>query len=216
MKKTIFIIFILLSFGGSASAATDRIYLEGPREPIAPGSVFSVRVYIDASEPLNTLDVTLKYSQNELASLGFNNNSSQVTLWPESPKAEDGEITFAGGFIPAFEDSRGEVIRLEFKALKAGTPEITFTKSDFYKADGKGTLVEATSSGFSLEVNDEGKVLSENIVAFQEPVANVEIAKELEALRSRESWKRTYTYGIAALIVLFVGILLYNKRRRKI
>ena len=132
------------------------IYFVEPNIAVAPGSDFSIDVLLDATEPINAIDLEIIYPKDKLKFLNFDNTHSIVNIWQESPALfSDGNIHLVGGIFKSFTGEKGLVIKLVFRALEIGQPELSFVKNNIYLADGKGTklLVDTLISNISITKN---------------------------------------------------------------
>lgn len=142
MKKIFLILFSIFYFLASEAIvlAAPRLYLEETNQAVV-GNTFSVRVLLDADQALNAYSVTLRYSTDFLEPAGFNNGHSIIDVWRGDPVIASGEIKLSGGSLVPFKGFGGELITLNFKALKEGAAGIALGDSRVYLSDGKGTKV---------------------------------------------------------------------------
>ena len=147
---SIFFSFILLSifyflFSHSVSAANNpRIYFETAVKQVAPSSEFTVKILLDAPQPINAIDVDIDYSQDTLELISLNNSKSIIDFWQGGPQNLSAEktVNLRGGSIDPFTGSGGKIITLNFRAKKEGRANLSFAKSNLYYADGKGTRAD--------------------------------------------------------------------------
>src|SRR3989344_1454359 len=96
---SIFFSFILLSifyflFSHSVSAANNpRIYFETAVKQVAPSSEFTVKILLDAPQPINAIDVDIDYSQDTLELISLNNSKSIIDFWQGGPQNLSAEKT---------------------------------------------------------------------------------------------------------------------------
>ena len=137
---SISLFFPLLLFPASA-ADNPRIYFETPVKQVAPGSEFTVKVLVDAPQPINAIDIDISYSEDTLELVSINSSKSFIDFWRGgSENLQSGNtINLQGGSIEPFSGNNGEVITLKFRAKKEGQANLSFTKVNLYYADGKGT-----------------------------------------------------------------------------
>lgn len=125
----------------------------------------------------------------------------------------------SGGLIKPFSGKKGSVIKLLFKSLSQGkteTSSLSFQKSDLYLFDGKGTKITASSQNFSLQVAENGKVLSADSIPFVSTPSDIVIEEGVKDYKSHVFWKNAIIILALILFFAFIIIWVYNKRRRKI
>ncbi len=132
----------VLAFSASDVPA---VYLRSSGTEFAPGSEFSVNLLVTSSAQLNALSLVVRYPSDKLQLLNIGTAGSVINFWKEEPGlAGDGLIAFEGGASAPFSGDDLLIARLDFRALAAGTAPLGLVKTDFYYADGKGTLVQAS------------------------------------------------------------------------
>lgn len=176
----------------SATGGAFRTYLKANTNEVAPNSEFTVKVLIDAPQPINALEMEINYSPKVLQFVSSNNSNSIIDFWHGDPGFQPpGIIHLEGGSIDSFSGTSGEVITLKFRAKSGGSANLSFGRADLYQADGKGTLARAdasqslkisivegaaTPSELAAEVNDKNPPIIETARAVSSPVDNSRIA----------------------------------------
>jgi len=224
MKKlTLLILFLNLFLAGHVAQAQNnsslnRVYLEGPLSPIALESKFSISVLLDGVDPINAFDLEIVYEKDKLKFSNSDNTGSIVDIWQPAPRIlPNGNIRLGGGILKAFNGKKGLFVKLSFKAIGLGRPKFFFAKSNLYIADGKGTEVQPLTGDFSVSLKEDGKLISEPTVPFEETEADVLIKKDLESFKSQMFLKKIFIL-LPYFILLIFGICVwavYNKHRRK-
>ncbi|HEY4502954.1 MAG TPA: cohesin domain-containing protein [Candidatus Paceibacterota bacterium] len=228
MKKFILVIlFFTLFLSGSRIFAEEssKIYFRGPEGSVAPGSTVALGIFLDSTVPINAFDLEVTYRADKLEFLGSGNIDSIVNIWQNKPSIMiPGKVGFSGGILKAFSGEGGLIINLSFKVLDGGEPlenskiSFSFSKSDLYLADGKGTKVETSKSSFSLNLAESGKIISSPVTPFQTTPENALIEKELENFKSDRVAKKIFIPFIILAVLIFVICIwaVYNKRKRKL
>src|SRR3989344_1395916 len=199
-------------FGAEGDVA--KIYLKVPSTPIAPKSQFSVTVLLDAGNPVNAFDIEINFPKDKLKFISFNNTNSVVDLWQTKPTIlPNGNLGFSGGIIKSFQGVGGLVGIIFFEAVSTGVPQASFTKSDFYISDGKGTKIVAEAGSGTLAIRDDGKVLSASIIPFQDTSSDILVEEGLQTFKSNKLFKNI-SILLTILVVVIGAFLVYNKYKR--
>lgn len=152
--KILFFVFLFFIFS-KTSFASSRIYFTVPADELAPSSEFVVSVMLDTTDPINAVDIELKYDPKIIKFLDFNNAGSIIDFWQSAPSiTESGNIKLSGGILNGFNGKSGLVLKIYFKASSIGNDKISFIKKDIYLADGKGTLVTPETNPLILSIKN--------------------------------------------------------------
>ena len=216
-KIIVFIVFVsTVAYGAVVLAAGDKLYFSGPKDSIAPGSTFSVSVLVDTTFSINAVNVEINFPDNQLQFLDFDNTDSIINIWQTKPEInQNGNLVFSGGMIKAFEGTAGLLGKITFQALSPGSPKLSFSKSDVYLADGKGTKVTLEASATTLSMEESAKIISIPVVSFQSTPEDVAIQQELDNFKSKMSFKRSLLFVLIGFILLSGSFLVYNRHKRK-
>lgn len=133
---------VLLPWCGiTAFAATARIAFSDPSA--AAGSEFTVKMKITGSAPLSSADVMLSYDAASLEFIeGTNTDGGNGALRVHGDAGADGASTLA--------------YELKFKALIAGTSQITVKEQEVYDADSKLVTVDQLGTSKVTVTAEEG------------------------------------------------------------
>lgn len=146
MQKAKFKILMLVFLGsfvffGNARAAT--LYAGSAQENVNEGQTFVVEWYVDTErEPLNLLNLQLKFSAETLDILEMSKGNSILSLWLKEPFTDNttGVIELIGGAPGGFNHSRAPILRTTFFAKKTGKAQISMNQSSVaFRHDGKGS-----------------------------------------------------------------------------
>ncbi len=191
MKK-FFLIFSVLSFFFintiNAEEKKPEVYFRTTHETFAPGSEFTVGVFVNSESPINAFHLEIGFSPQTLEFVNYNTNFSFVEFWRRDPEVfEDGIIKIEGGTSKPFIGTSGEILKLNFKVKKEGLGQWSFRVADFYYADGLGTLAETSrvpmtvsfsnsAPFYSLDKNDKQSPVIAGLEISRNPVDNSRIA----------------------------------------
>lgn len=164
----------------SAVDEDPNLYFKTTAESFAPGSNFSVGVFVDSNKPINALHLEIGYSIQTLEFLNFNTNPSIIDFWRNDPEAlDDGIIKLEGGTAKAFEGKAGEIIQINFRAKREGLAQWSFRKAELYYADGEGTPAKSDVSPMSLTISPFAQLTSVAQEDKQAPVfLDVKVIKD--------------------------------------
>lgn len=157
----ILLVFVCCAISHSALALGPKAYMTGPVGVIAPRSEFNVSVYIDAVDPVNAVDMEIKFPKDKLQFLKSNDAGSLIDLWQtKAAVLPNGNIGFSGGIMRSFTGNHGLLLTLSFKALTSGNPEISFVTKNIFLANGEGTKVSLPSTSLTASVQEGVKVVA--------------------------------------------------------
>lgn len=149
-NRALFLTFLvpclLLLVSSPVYAETNpQVYFQAAVNKVPPSGEFTVRVLVNASQPINAVDIGISYSSEIIELISLNNGKSIIDFWSgdsQSPP-RGSAITLQGGSIEPFSGDGGEIITLKFRAKREGQANLSFTKVNLYYADGKGTRAQA-------------------------------------------------------------------------
>ena len=138
-----------------ASANRSRFYFE-TTGPATVGSVVSVKVLFDDDLPVNAYAVQIVYPADALEFIGFNDARSIIDVWENKMLLASGTVAIAGGSTVPFNGTKGELITLDFKALREGKVDIAFARTAAYAANGRGTAISPANEELTLAIGPVG------------------------------------------------------------
>lgn len=224
MKKLIFaLLLICLAISARVLAeesSTVKIYFDGPKESVAPGSQIVIGVFLDTKVPINAFDVGVSYRTDKLQFLGSDNTNSIVNIWKTKPEGgAPGSVEFSGGILKSFTGSGGLLVRLSFRVLATNkatdTFNLSFSKNDIYLADGKGTKAEVSTPSFSLSVKEDAEVISSPIEPFQSTPTDILIEEGLQDFEPGPPVWKLLLAVLVFIVLVFCLVWVYNKLKRK-
>lgn len=146
--------FLFFASGTIASAATLSIGVSS--QQVKKGDTVTATVYVNSSGvAINNVDGKLSVPSDMLEIQSVSTAGSAMALWVEQPSYGSGQVSFNGGITnPGFTGSNGKVLSVVLKAIKAGTPTISFSSATVRANDGLGTNVLTTKGTASLTISD--------------------------------------------------------------
>lgn len=137
------------------------VRLEASSVTVEAGSKFSIAVYAYASEPVNAVDITLRFDPDKVKVTAVDRGQSVITLWTEEPVITDGSVRLRGGTYRRGFVNEHLIATIDLVAKQAG--ESTFKATDvmLLAGDGAGSTVtvsetpEQTASLYIYDVGDE-------------------------------------------------------------
>lgn len=153
-------IFVLFFYAHSAFAAD--IFLGIDKNQVNVNDTVSAVVYVNtAGVPINSAEGIVGFSTDILSVESVSLGGSVFSIWVEQPSFSNaiGTVSFNGGSPnPGFNGARGAIIRITFRAKKAGAVNLTFNSANVYANDGLGTDVTSARRGASVEVVERSVV----------------------------------------------------------
>jgi hypothetical protein len=155
------------------------VYFAAPAGLIAQHSVFTVDVLVDTPKPINAVSVNVVYPPDRISLRSIKTNGSFIAIWRDiSPVADsDGTVRFEGGAMASFSGSGGKIGTLVFEAITQGAGQLSFSKTDFYAADGTGSRIVASGVPLDITVaSEEASSTTSALAQAPPPIINVLIA----------------------------------------
>jgi hypothetical protein len=148
---------LILVFGiqvNIANAATISIIPDNTS--VSVGSIFNANVYVSANgTSINNAEGSISFPPDLLQVISVSNSSSIFNIWLEQPSYSNstGQISFNGGVPnPGFSSNMGNALRVQFRAIKAGTAPISFSSALIRANDGLGTDVTSGKTGTTVNI----------------------------------------------------------------
>ncbi|TSC94030.1 MAG: Uncharacterized protein CEN87_699 [Parcubacteria group bacterium Licking1014_1] len=148
-------LFVLLAH--SASAAV--IYILPEQGNFSRGETISIDVKIDSEgESVNAAQAKINWTASALEFVEASKDGSAFNFWIEEPvsSSASNSISFTGGTAKGISGAALQVFKIKFKAMGAGTAEISISDAAVTASDGKGTNVLSKVKGASYRVGLEG------------------------------------------------------------
>lgn len=159
IKKFFFtssIFFAILLFPFFAHAAD--MYLVLDKSQVSTGGTFSGTVYISTDQvKINNAEGNLFFPADLVSVDSISLVGSALNIWIEQPTFSNttGIVSFNGGLPnPGYSGQSGNVLKVNFKAKKAGTASLSFGSAAIRANDGKGTNVFSQARGSTLAIID--------------------------------------------------------------
>ncbi len=159
MKRKIFIyaIILCLSFILPSIASAADMYLVLDKSQVSINGTFTATVYISTDEvKVNNAEGSLFFPADTLSVDSVTTAGSVMTMWIEQPTFSNtsGIISFNGGVPnPGYSGQTGNILKVNFRAKKAGIASLSFGSSAIRANDGKGTNVFSQARGGSITVS---------------------------------------------------------------
>lgn len=153
MKKTIFLILIVLFLGSQANAAS--LVLESNTNQIKVDNDFQIDVLLNSEdESINTIGGNISFPQELIELKEIREGNSIINFWVEKPKADNGSISFSGIIPGGYNSKDGLIISLIFKAKNKGDGTIYLNQVEGYKNDGLGTPAVLSLSNINFYIRE--------------------------------------------------------------
>lgn len=159
MFPAIFSIAIIVSAAALTGGDVSYVRLAVSDTAVQTGNRFTVDVYAYASEPVNAVDITLRFDEAAVEVLEVDRGQSVLTIWTQDPIIESGKVIFRGGtFRKGFVEEH-KIASIDLLARQTGQSTFEATDIVLLAGDGSGSPVsvaEAIDSKVSLFIYDEG------------------------------------------------------------
>jgi hypothetical protein len=148
----------LLGAAALTSVEVSYIRLATNSTVVEAGSRFKVDVYARAYEPVNAVDITLRFDPNAVEVLGVDRGQSVITLWTQNPVIEKDKVILRGGTYRRGFIGEHLIASINLKAVQTGQSDFRASEVILLAGDGTGdqvSVAQALDSGFSLFIYDE-------------------------------------------------------------
>ena len=149
---------LLLAAAVISGSSASYVRLQTNNETIKAGERFSVDVYAFAQVPVNAVDITLTFNQNNVEALSVDKGQSVLTIWTKEPTIENGKVTMSGGTFRKGFVGEHKIATISLRAKQTGQSTLDAANVSLLAGDGKGTpvkIADADGSHLSLYVYDE-------------------------------------------------------------
>lgn len=159
--KTMFsLMSVALLLAAAVISGSDVSYvrLQTNNTTIKAGERFFVDVYAFAQVPVNAVDITLTFNQNNVEVLSVDKGQSVLTIWTKEPIIENGKVSMSGGTFRKGFVGEHKIATISLQAKQTGQSTFDIANVSLLAGDGKGTPVktaDADGSHLSLYVYDE-------------------------------------------------------------
>jgi hypothetical protein len=158
--KVIYVFVVACLFGLAHTTDAAVLKLSPNTGVYSAGSTFTVLVSLNTEgKPVNAADGLLSFNPRELQVTSVSRAGSIFSLWTEEPSFSNtkGTVQFGGGSPTGYKGAAGSIVSVNFKALGAGTPKVTFTNGSALAADGMGTNVLSAMNGGTYTIAAQGE-----------------------------------------------------------
>lgn len=142
------IVLTSLAFLGAVSLTTvetSYIKIEASAPAVRAGEWFYVDVYAYAHVPVNAVDVTLEFPEDQIEILGIDTGESVITIWTEDPYVEGNKIHLTGGTYRKGFLGEHLIATVNMEAKQTGMAELSTADVRLLAGDGSGTAVPAST-----------------------------------------------------------------------
>lgn len=154
------LLFLVFNFSQvhvkNAKAASASLYLAPASGTYVIGGSFSVSIKVNSGggEGINAAEGVINYDTNLLDATAVSNGGSIFPFWTVQPAISGGTIRFGGGLPPpAYTGAAGHIIKITFKAKKAGKAAVRFASGAVLANDGKGTNILSSMGSASYVIS---------------------------------------------------------------
>lgn len=152
-KYILLIPCLLLLVACNAQAA--QLYFKPETFTLGVGDTARVEIFLDSPENVNALEGVIKFPTETLEVKDVNDGNSIVSFWITRPKAENGEISFAGAIPGGYPAFNGKLFSIEFLAKKTGKATIGIQNAQALLNDGKGTPAQLSLKTLVVNVSSK-------------------------------------------------------------
>lgn len=154
----VFLGFALFLGANSISTQSSYIRLETDATVIRADERFHLDVLANAHEPVNAVDITLRFDSASVEVISVDRGQSVLTIWTEEPKVTNNTVTLRGGTFRRGFLGEHKIATIVLRAKQTGQSDLSTASATLLAGDGSGTPVrvsEVADSKISLFIYDE-------------------------------------------------------------
>lgn len=144
------LIFTIAAFlGASAVVSTNKsyIHLESSSTQVKAGDTFHVDVYVNATVPVNAVDISVEFPKEQIVVTGINTGESVITLWAKDPYVQGNKVIMQGGTFRKGFSGDHLIATINAKATQSGIAQFSANDVVLLAGDGSGSQVAVTKTG---------------------------------------------------------------------
>lgn len=146
------------------SSPSSTVFLTSPNSIAVVGEQFYLDVRVGTNREVNTVAMDIMYPDDRLTINQLRDGESVLSIWTETPRANDGVITLSGGTFRRGFTGEHRIIRIAATPIKAG--EVTLQPGNVQLLVGDGTGDQLTLDAeqikpFTIRVVDRDALSSE-------------------------------------------------------
>ena len=134
------------------SSKSSEIRLVSSVSTVEAGKPFTVSVYANALVPVNAVDITLGFSEENVEVKEIDTGRSVITLWTTEPQVDGGKIVLRGGTFRKGFLGEHLIASIDLEAKVTGSANFSLNDVTFLAGDGSGTNVELGEGETELTV----------------------------------------------------------------
>ena len=134
------------------------LYVSIGRSTVSAGDSFTAAILVSSSDQaMNAASGVISFPSDKLAATAVSKLNSILTLWVQDPSYsnQNGTVNFSGVVPnPGWAGLRGQIMTIQFRALKAGAASIEFSSSAVLANDGNGTNILTAAAPSTVTVTE--------------------------------------------------------------
>jgi predicted Holliday junction resolvase-like endonuclease len=224
LRSILLFIILILFFKIINPIDASEIFITPSKASYQVGDTVKLKVVVNSDVSINAVSSYIKFSNNILNLSSFYKGDSLVSFWAKEPSFSNttSYISFDGVILNGFSGQRGNILSINFKAIKEGEALVSFESASVLANDGLGTET-LTNKNFSTikitkvipkieEKPKEGSKISE---VQKEVVLKI---REIEEVNQLPVNLLVILFGLLIILILIIIIIIwirYIKKTRK-
>jgi hypothetical protein len=146
-------LFLFATVLGMAAVVTksgSSVKIIADQSAVELGQVFSVDVYVYASQPINAVDLSVVFPADQVEILGIDRGESVITLWTDDPHVEGSSIIMRGGTYKKGFVGEHKIATINARAKTTGLVTFVIGTVKLLAGDGLGSSVDADTSTVAI------------------------------------------------------------------
>lgn len=156
-SRVLFFVFFLANLSPSPVFA-ESLLMAPTSGTYAVGDTISVTLFVSTEQSMNAVSGSLVFSSDTLTATNISSSGSIITLWTVQPSYSNtqGTLQFEGVALPSgYQGGSGTLVKVQFRAIAAGTATLRYTGGSLLANDGLGTSLPVGFSSASFVISEK-------------------------------------------------------------
>ncbi len=141
-----------LALAGAAAVITssDESYIKiaTDNSAVEENELFTIDVYVGAHVPVNAIDISVVFPEDQVEIFGIDTGESVITLWTEEPYVDGNTVVMRGGTFRNGFLGEHLVAQINARARTNGSAKFSVDDVRLLAGDGRGSTVTIAETGY--------------------------------------------------------------------
>lgn len=142
----------MVSIAALTSSQATTVRFVSSQAVVEAGDRFSLQVMVDATKPVNAVDVAIALPEDLVEVISLDTGESVITIWTEEPSYDNGIVYLRGGTFRKGFVGTHQIVTIELEAKRTGVATVALDDMELYAGDGSGEEVAIATEEVSTQV----------------------------------------------------------------